>query len=350
MSRLKKKKRTLETILEETPCLETAWSRQIGDYVEALAFSPDGTIVAAASVSGPVFLFDAGSGSVLGEAAGHGMGTTSLSWHPSSGLVATSGQDGCVRLWDRTSAPARVLKCPAAWVMKTSFEPNGSRLAAISGKTLQVWDEEGQEILSASEHPSSLADLGWKPDGSAIAVAAYNGVTIWRPESPVSPVRLTWKGSSLDLAWSPDGRFIATGEQDETIHFWYADTGRDSQMSGYPKKVRQLAWSASSRYLATGGGGAVVIWDCSGKGPENTEPLELKGHQAPLTSLSYQARGPLLLSGDESGQLFLWDPETLREPLGKAAEWSAISRTAWSPRGECVAAGTADGTVRLMRF
>lgn len=95
---------------------------------------------------------------------------------------------------------------------------------------------------------------------------------------------------------------------------------------------------------------AVVIWDCSGKGPENRKPVELQGHKAPLTSLGYQPRGPLLLSGDENGQLFLWDPETLREPLGKAAEWSAISRAAWSPRGECVAAGSADGTVRLLRF
>lgn len=350
MPRVSKRKKALQTVLDETAVLRTGWSRSIGDFVEAIAFSPDGKIVAAASVSGPIVLIDVDSGAVVGRSDGHGLGTTSLCWHPSGEFVASSGQDGQVRIWNRECAEAGIRRCSGSWVMKAAYEPAGSRLAAISGRTLHVWDDAGSAILTATSHSSSLADLGWKPDGSAVAVTAYNGVSLWKPGLDERPQRFEWKGSSLDLAWSPDGRFIATGEQDETIHFWYVETGRDCQMWGYPKKVRQLAWSASSRHLASGGGAAVVIWNCSGKGPENTKPLELRGHQAPLTCLSYQRRGPLLLSGDENGLVLVWDPESLQEPLGKAAEWSAVSRVAWSPGGERFVLGTADGTVRSVEF
>ncbi len=39
--------------------------------------------------------------------------------------------------------------------------------------------------------------------------------------------RYVWKGSSLVLAWSPDATMFATGDQDQTVHFWYADSGKD---------------------------------------------------------------------------------------------------------------------------
>ena len=44
-------------------------------------------------------------------------------------------------------------------------------------------------------------------------------------------------------------------------------------MSGYSTKVRELSWHANSRFLATGGGPAVVVWDFSGKGPAGSKPV-----------------------------------------------------------------------------
>ena len=64
------------------------------------------------------------------------------------------------------------------------------------------------------------------------------------------------------MAWSPDGKVLAHGNQDATVHFWYAQTGTDLQMSGYPTKVRELGWDFTSRYLATGGGRMPCVWDC----------------------------------------------------------------------------------------
>ena len=51
--------------------LRVCWRSALDDYVSALDWSPDGKRVAAASVSGPVFVFE-GEGAVLRRSAGHG--------------------------------------------------------------------------------------------------------------------------------------------------------------------------------------------------------------------------------------------------------------------------------------
>ncbi|HMP41901.1 MAG TPA: WD40 repeat domain-containing protein, partial [Roseiflexaceae bacterium] len=66
--------------------------------------------------------------------------------------------------------------------------------------------------------------------------------------------KFEWKGSVLVLAVSLDGKYIAAGAQNASVHFWICRDGTDLEMSGYPRKVRELAWDSSSSYLATGGG------------------------------------------------------------------------------------------------
>lgn len=97
------------------------------------------------------------------------------------------------------------------------------------------------------------------------------------------------------VAWSPNGERLATGDQDASVHFWLVKKGTDLMMSGYPRKVRELAWDRTGSWLATGGGFQIIVWDCS-ISPEGTEPLVLEHHEVPLCKLAYQRRGNLLAS------------------------------------------------------
>lgn len=162
------------------------------------------------------------------------------------------------------------------------------------------------------------------------------------------PVRtLAWQGSSLVARWSPSGRFIATGDQDATVHFWIVKTGQDLQMSGYPRKVRELAWSAKGRLLATGGGNEVTVWDCSGRGPAGSRPLTLPGHEAVVTAIEFQRHGEWLASGGADGRVVLWSPSRARKLVG-AIQMSPVSQLAWSPDDKDLAVGSATGAVSLI--
>jgi WD40 repeat protein len=83
--------------LSQPPSLAQRWQTSIGDHVIALAWSPDGALLAAGSVSGPIAIFDTASGSLRHSLKGHGFGATSLRWQPGGRLLASSGQDGKVR-------------------------------------------------------------------------------------------------------------------------------------------------------------------------------------------------------------------------------------------------------------
>ena len=132
------------------------------------------------------------------------------------------------------------------------------------------------------------------------------------------------------------------------MHFWIADTGQDLQMWGYETKVLELAWSFNSRFLATGGGTQVVIWDCSGKGPENTRPIMLEGHQQLIKHLKLQRRGMLLASGGNDGLLAIWRVKKKKTAMVADAVFKApIAGLAWSPDDRCIAVADESGALSI---
>ena len=60
--------------------LPLTWRAQIDDHVIALSWSHGGKRLAAASVSGPIYVFDGVAGTLLATLPGHQFGTSALSW------------------------------------------------------------------------------------------------------------------------------------------------------------------------------------------------------------------------------------------------------------------------------
>jgi len=328
--------------------LTGAWSARIGDCVQSLRWSADGRLLAAASVSGPIHVFDSTTGLEIVTFPGHGFGATSVSWHPRRPAFASAGQDGKLRLWDLDRpGECLALDAGAAWAEHVAWAPSGGYLASAAGRKLRVWTPAGDLIREYAPHTSTIADIVWRPKLDELTSASYGTVQFWSPERDEPIKKFEWKGSMLSLAWSPNGEALATGNQDSTVHFWFVATGKDLQMWGYPAKIRELAWDAKSRYLATGGSSTVVVWDCSGKGPANTKPISLEFHDKLISQLTFQHRGPLLASGCGTGILAVW--HVGKKETAVAAEWldGPVSQLAWSPDDRWLAAGDESGAVRL---
>lgn len=345
--------------------IDECWYVALNEHVIDLAWSPDATKLVAATVDGRVVLIDNRGDSAFFRQVGlHTMGANSVCWSRDGSRFASSGQDGLVQVFDAKQGELlHSTKLKSSWVSKVAYQPtqndasnnassNASSnaaqsvgmLAAAAGKSLVVYDSAGNVIYESSDHASTIADLAWNPRGDTLAVAAYHGVTLHKPNG--GEVRkFDWQGSSLVAAWSPDERFIATGEQDSTVHFWMVESGEHAQMWGFPTKVLQLSWDATGRWLATGGGSGVVIWDCSGPGPMGRQPEILECHVNKITTLAYQPAGEYLVSTDADGLVCVWEPSKHKDLIGGKSLTAAASCLRWSSSGKLLAVGQADGIV-----
>lgn len=322
----------------------------LDDFIIDLAWSPDGSRLAVVTVEGAVFLLDAQGDFANPKPIGHhDGGCNSVSWSRDGIELATAGHDGLAKIWDGGSGRELVaLEAGNSWVSKVVYSPRSNVLATAAGKHLRLWDEQRAAFHESSGHASTISDIGWNPDGSAVAVAAYNGVTLHVPGKQKEPRKYQWKGSSLVLAWSPDATYIATGEQDSTVHFWHLKSGDDSQMSGFPTKVLELSWDSSGRWLATGGGAAVALWDCSGKGPAGRKPRIYHAHSNKMTQVVFQPDGMLLASADMDAALALWDPMKHDKIIGGKMLSAPASCLRWSSGGT-LAVGQYDGKVTIFQ-
>src|SRR5262245_65480829 len=80
--------------------LNRLWQADLGDHVAALAWSPDGLLLAAASISGPIHVYDTVTGSLRNTLKGHGFGTTAIGFSAFGKHFGSTGQAGGVRLWE----------------------------------------------------------------------------------------------------------------------------------------------------------------------------------------------------------------------------------------------------------
>ena len=142
-------------------------ARQItGDYALALAFSPDGKQLAAASgyLNQGVVVWDAAAGTKIRTLAG---GSGRVAYSPDGKFVATGG--GKVELWNPTSgAPIRELDATDV----LAFSPDGRMLAATGqDKAVRLYDPAtGNPIRTLT---GVYADqLAFSPDGTHVAVVA----------------------------------------------------------------------------------------------------------------------------------------------------------------------------------
>ena len=257
------------------------WAAVLDDYVIDLAWSPGGTLLAAASAAGGITIFDATSGTVKHTLPGHTDGTNCLAWSPTGTSLATGGQDRYVRLWNSSHWQADVLvKFPNAWIEHLAWQPPEPTEAPVTlfvtaGKKLVALKPNGTMAHEFPDAPKTLSALAWRPDGAAVASACFGQVVIWDAAKFTAQKELSYGNAILALTWSPDCRWLVAGCHDNAVHLWAPAEDLELHMSGYETKLKELSFSRDSQWLATGGGRDACVWDCTGNGPEGREPLLL---------------------------------------------------------------------------
>jgi WD40 repeat protein len=339
--------------------LAKQWAAQIEDYVIDLDWSPDGSLLAAASGSGPIATLTGEGGARRHEFQGHEIGTNCLSFSPDGRFLASGGQDGAVKFWDAAAGQhAATAAVGPGWVEHLAWRPQspangvcgagGGLLAAAAGRKLLFVGSDGSIRHGFADAPKTLSALAWEPSGGCVAAACFGGIRLWDADDFVLQKELPYANGIHALAWSGDGRWLVSGNQDPSVHLWIPADDIELHMSGYEGKVRHLSFDQTGRWLATSGGHDACVWDCSGAGPEGRAPAMLP-HDAMVCAVAFQRRHGLLATASDDGACVIWSPER-KQPLRATVRMPAApTRLAWSPDDRFLAIGSSKGAVYVLR-
>lgn len=199
-------------------------------FVFAVAFAPDGRLLASGSQDHTVRIWDAQTGQTLRTLAEHTDEVNAVAFSGDGRLLASGSYDKTIILWDvDTWAVKTRLIGHAGHVYSVAFAPDGQTVASGGEDgTVRLWDvRTGTLKQTLYQHQGAVNSVTFAPDGATIASAGSDGkVLLW--DALTGTVQQTLDrhtGSVTSVAFAPDERTLASGGKDKTVILWGAQTG-----------------------------------------------------------------------------------------------------------------------------
>jgi WD40 repeat protein len=284
---------------------------------------------------------------------GHSDEVNAVAWSPNGKLIASGSRDDTAKVWNsNTGITIYTSSSQHNWIFGVVWSPNGQQIASASAdNTVQVWNATtGQHLLTYPGHSAAVYAVAWSPDGKHIASGSLDKtIQIW---DVLSGNRLlTYKGHSagvLAVAWSYDSSRIASAGADKTVQVWDAATGMSSQIYGnHSSGVTTVEWSPDGQYIASGSIDETVrVWDAATIG--KTFTFTYAGHSDGVNSVAWSPDGKLIASGSADRTIQVWN--TARTfSFTYRGHSNSVHAVAWSPIDRFIASASADKTVRVWR-
>lgn len=251
-------------------CTPAAEGKRAG-WIEHLAWSPDGQVLAAA-LGREVVLLDA-EGALFRRLGPVESTVSDMAWSPPgsrtpwgrSAVLAVSAYGGVTVFRRGADRPLREYRWKGA-VVTLAWSPDARFIATgDQDSTVHFWYVESGKDLQMWGYPSKVGALAWDPSSRWLATAGSPAVTIWDCSGPGPAGRrpdvLEEHGGLITaLAWQPGGTLLASGAQDGSLRIW-APGRHDRAVYRHDLEggVVAAVWNHDGGHLAVSGEDGTIL-------------------------------------------------------------------------------------------
>jgi WD40 repeat protein/serine/threonine protein kinase len=326
-----------------------------GGELHALAFCPEGRMLATACADGTARIWDVATGSPLSSPLRHDGPVRDVAFSPEGRQVITSGDDGAVRRWDAlTGEPVGRPICHGAPVGVLSLGPDGLRIAVVGrpGRFI-LWDAAtGQAVYAptAEEPRAQVLAVAFSPDGATVAVASADGSVCLLEAATGRPIgEALIHGSAVSaIAFDVGGRNLLAACLDGTARLWDLTRRAPALTLSHQAEVCCVGFrpgGGGDVFVTACADGTARLWEASTGRPIG-EPLV---HRARVDRLAFRPDGTMVATGSADGVVRLWCAAS-GLPIGPPlAQGGVVRALAFSRDGRRLAVGGSDATVRCWK-
>jgi WD40 repeat protein len=337
-------------------------SRLNHSYAMALAFSPNGKLLASVGGGGAVQLWNPESGEERARFTARPMwnhgsnGLYCLAFSPDGRMIAAGGLNNAVTFWDLVSGREVQVFHAQESVRNLAFSPDGRLLATGLENEAQLWNLGTGKLLYKLAQPTngSKRQFSTQPvpvtftsNGQTLFVGYPSGIVhAW--DCKTGKLRQTVQAHDMgieSLALSKEGRWLLTGSMDKKARLWEANTGRLLHTLEPSRElyVVAVAFHPDGKTCVTGClDGSVKYWDID-TGKERM--TFTASRHVSLGTLVFSPDGKTLASAGLAVRV--WDAATGKARFVPSGHTGLIKSVAFSPDSRTLFTGGADGTVKL---
>ena len=285
-------------------------ARVAGESFHGVDISPDGRHVAAGGGMGALQHIDLDSWKFVTAPFGNTAIISAIAFSPDGECMAAATYGNAAFVWQRNEPdrPALRVEHPG-FVSHVCFSPDGARLAtACDDGGVRIW-RAADGILEREFRDSKdrVPQLAFDPEGRRLAAAVRNGaILVWKLDTGECE---TWRAVTHSplraVRFSSDGRWLLAAGANRTLEIWDAASGRlEATLAGHRQEIYCVDINPSGEWMASGdAGGNIRLWHA----PTRRLLATLTGHSGSVMALRFTPDGQTLVSASLDGTLRSWD-------------------------------------------
>lgn len=334
------------------------------DIVNTCAVSTDGKRIISGSSDAQLIVWDASTGQQL-RALPHPASVEICLFSPDGRRILAGTRDGHICMWDAENYHLLFQKqAHAEPIANAAFSRDGNRFATTSwDRTLAIWSSAKGALIHSLEQESQVLSCDFHPDGESILCGTNEGwlrisdLRTWEERAPIQE----HQGAIYRCVFSKDGKWIYSCSQDGSLARWNASTmEREASYSGHKAAVWSFALAPDETRMVSGSEDrSLMVWDLS----TGQALATLREHAGAIWGVAFGPDPNIVVSAAWDSTAKVWSlaaaggefvPAEVgaRPKEGQIQEprpAGAVISCDVSPDGVYVAAGTADGHLRLWR-